>query len=110
MKEQKKKRSRTDKIVFRTVQARRRTSEPFLILILMNFTTKVKRFSRGNKKKSDGERDREGDAVIERPWARDFVVGRCFDTNDGRWAQGEYGYKTRQKVNNRAKYLSRGKK
>lgn len=49
-------------------------------------------------------------AVVERPQAGDFVVGRGFDTNDGRWAQGEYGYKTREKANNRAKYLSRAKR
>lgn len=49
-------------------------------------------------------------AVIERPKAKDFVVGRGFDTSDGRWAQGEYGYSTREKANNRARYLSYGKK
>lgn len=49
-------------------------------------------------------------AVIERPQASDFVVGRGFDDSDGRWAQGEYGYKTREKANNRAKYLSRAKR
>ena len=49
-------------------------------------------------------------AVIERPLAKDYVVGRGFDTRDGRWAQGEYGYKTREKANNRAKYLSCDKK
>ena len=49
-------------------------------------------------------------AVIERPQASDFVVARGFDKNDGRWAQGEYGYKTRAKANNRAKYLARERK
>ena len=45
-------------------------------------------------------------AVIERPQANDYVVARGFDLTDGSWAQGEYGYKTRKKANNRAKYLS----
>lgn len=48
-------------------------------------------------------------AVIERPLAKDFVVGRGYDVTDGRWAQGEYGFKTRKQANNRAKYLSRRK-
>ncbi len=46
-------------------------------------------------------------AVIERPLAGDYVVGRGFNTHDGSWAQGEYGYHSRQKANNRAKYLAR---
>jgi hypothetical protein len=45
--------------------------------------------------------------VLERPLAKDFIVGRGFDFRDGTWAQGEYGYSTRKKANNRAKYLAR---
>ena len=29
-------------------------------------------------------------AVIERPLANDFVIGRGYDVTDGSWAQGEY--------------------
>ena len=49
-------------------------------------------------------------AVIERPLAKDFVVGRGFSFYDGSWAQGEYGYSTRKKANNRAKYLASKKR
>lgn len=37
-------------------------------------------------------------AVVYRPQANDFVVANGYDTRDGTWAQGNYGFKSRKKA------------
>ena len=37
-------------------------------------------------------------AVVYRPQAHDFVVANGYDTRDGTWAQGNYGFRTRKQA------------
>ena len=41
-------------------------------------------------------------AVIFRPQLNDYVVANGYDVNNGTWAQGTYGFKTRKKAVNYA--------
>lgn len=70
--------------------------------------TKNENYTKFNWKVKNIFQGRDGRlyAVIERPQASDYVVARGFDKRDGRWAQGEYGYSSRNKAKKRAKTLS----